>query len=49
MKRLLIHLTLLVGALALATAGLADPGGKGKGKKNGHDKKDKRDDEGDGD
>ena len=36
MKRLLIQLTLLAGALALATAGLADPGGKGKAKKSGH-------------
>jgi hypothetical protein len=38
MKRILIQLTLLVGALALATAGLADPGGKGKAKKNGHNR-----------
>jgi hypothetical protein len=38
MKRLLIQLTLLVGALALATAGFADPGGKGKAKKNGHNR-----------
>ena len=38
MKRILIHLTLLVGALALAAAGLADPGGKGKAKKNGHNR-----------
>jgi hypothetical protein len=38
MKRLLIQLTLLAGALALATAGLADPGGKGKAKKSGHNR-----------
>ena len=38
MKRILIYLTLLVGALALAAAGLADPGGKGKAKKNGHNR-----------
>ena len=38
MKRTLIHLTLLAGALMLATAGLADPGGKGKAKKNGHNR-----------
>jgi hypothetical protein len=29
---------LLAGALVLATAGLADPGGKGKAKKNGHNR-----------
>jgi hypothetical protein len=36
MKRILTSVVLIAGALALATAGLADPGGKGKGKKNGH-------------
>jgi len=36
MKRLLTYAVLLTGALALASAGLADPGGKGKGSKNGH-------------
>jgi hypothetical protein len=36
MKRILISVVLIAGALALATAGLADPGGKGKGKNNGH-------------
>src|SRR5689334_22276243 len=35
MKRILISVSLIAGALALATAGLADPGGKGEGKKNG--------------
>ena len=36
MKRLLTYAVLVAGALALAAAGLADPGGKGKRKKNGH-------------
>jgi hypothetical protein len=36
MKRVLTYVVLAAGALALATAGLADPGGKGKGKNNGH-------------
>jgi hypothetical protein len=36
MKRILISVVLIAGALALATAGLADPGGKGKGKNKGH-------------
>lgn len=36
MRRLLTYTVLALGALALATAGLADPGGKGKGSKNGH-------------
>jgi hypothetical protein len=36
MRRLLTYAVLAAGALALATAGLADPGGKGKGTKNGH-------------
>src|SRR5919108_4231238 len=38
MKRTLVQLTVLAGALMLATAGLADPGGKGKAKKNGHNR-----------
>jgi hypothetical protein len=38
MRRILSIGVLLAGALALATAGLADPGGKGKGKKNGHNR-----------
>jgi hypothetical protein len=38
MRRIVIPFVLLVGAFALATAGLADPGGKGKGKKNGHNR-----------
>jgi hypothetical protein len=38
MKRLLTTAVLLAAALALAAAGLADPGGKGKGKKNGHNR-----------
>ena len=38
MKRILIQLSLLAAALMLATAGLADPGGKGKAKKNGHNR-----------
>ncbi|TML27812.1 MAG: hypothetical protein E6G26_08205 [Actinobacteria bacterium] len=36
MKRLLTTAVLLAAALALAAAGLADPGGKGKGKNKGH-------------
>jgi len=36
MKRLLTTTVLLAAALALAAAGLADPGGKGKGKNKGH-------------
>src|SRR5215475_12998353 len=36
MKRLLTTAVLLAAALALAAAGLADPGGKGKTKNNGH-------------
>lgn len=36
MRQLLTYAVLAAGALALATAGLADPGGKGKGNKNGH-------------
>src|SRR5919197_431876 len=35
MRRIVMAFVLLAGALALATAGFADPGGKGKGKKNG--------------
>ena len=38
MRRILMPLVLFAGVLALATAGLADPGGKGKGKKNGHNR-----------
>jgi hypothetical protein len=38
MKRILIQLSLLAAALMLATAGLADPGGKGKAKKKGHNR-----------
>src|SRR5919197_261921 len=38
MRRIVMAFVLLAGALALATAGLADPGGKGKGKKNGHNR-----------
>ena len=38
MRRIVIPFVLLVGVLALATAGLADPGGKGKGKKNGQNR-----------
>ena len=38
MRRILIPVLLLVGVLVLATAGLADPGGGGKGKKNGHNR-----------
>ena len=38
MRRIVIPLLLLAGALALAAAGLADPGGGGKGKKNGHNR-----------
>jgi hypothetical protein len=38
MRRIVIPFLLLAGALALATAGLADPGGGGKGKKNGHNR-----------
>jgi hypothetical protein len=36
MKRILTTAVLLAAALALAAAGLADPGGKGKGKNKGH-------------
>ena len=36
MKRILISVLLVVAALALAAAGLADPGGKGKTKNKGH-------------
>jgi hypothetical protein len=38
MKRLSMPLVLLAGALALAATGLADPGDKGKGKKQGKNK-----------
>jgi hypothetical protein len=38
MRRILMPLVLFAGVLALATAGLADPGGKGKAKKNGHNR-----------
>ena len=38
MRRSIVVFFLLAGALALATAGLADPGDKGKGKKNGHNR-----------
>ncbi len=38
MRRILIPFLVLAGVLALATAGLADPGGKGKGKKLGHNR-----------
>jgi hypothetical protein len=38
MRRMVTLFVLLVGVLALATAGLADPGGKGKGKKNGQNR-----------
>jgi hypothetical protein len=38
MRRIAISVVLLVGVLALATAGLADPGGKGKAKKAGHNR-----------
>jgi hypothetical protein len=36
MKRLITYAVLTAGVLALATTALADPGGKGKGSKNGH-------------
>jgi hypothetical protein len=38
MRRSIVMFCLLAGALALATSGLADPGGKGKAKKNGHNR-----------
>jgi hypothetical protein len=38
MRRIVIPLVLLAGVLILATAGLADPGGKGKAKKSGHNR-----------
>ncbi len=38
MRRIVIPLLLVAGILVLATAGLADPGGKGKGKKLGHNR-----------
>ena len=38
MRRVIILFVLLVGVLALAASGLADPGGKGKGKKNGQNR-----------
>jgi hypothetical protein len=38
MRRIVIQVILLAGVLALATAGLADPGGKGKAKKAGHNR-----------
>jgi hypothetical protein len=38
MRRMTILFVLLVGVLALAASGLADPGGKGKGKKNGQNR-----------
>ena len=38
MRRIVIPVVLLAGAFALAAAGLADPGGGGKGKKNGHNR-----------
>jgi hypothetical protein len=38
MRRILIPVVLLAGVLALAAAGLADPGDKGKGKKQGKNK-----------
>jgi hypothetical protein len=38
MRRIVISLVVLSGVLTLATAGLADPGGKGKAKKLGHNR-----------
>src|SRR5438034_9410862 len=38
MRRMITLFVLLVGVLTLAAAGLADPGGKGKGKKNGQNR-----------
>ena len=38
MRRMIILFVLLVGVLALAASGFADPGGKGKGKKAGHNR-----------
>jgi hypothetical protein len=38
MRRMIILFALLLGVLTLAASGLADPGGKGKGKKNGQDR-----------
>jgi hypothetical protein len=38
MRRIAIPVLLLAGVLVLATAGLADPGGKGKAKKSGHNR-----------
>ncbi len=38
MRRIVISVVLLAGVLTLATAGLADPGGKGKAKKAGHNR-----------
>jgi hypothetical protein len=38
MKSVLTQLSLLAAALMLAATGLADPGGKGKAKKNGHNR-----------
>jgi hypothetical protein len=38
MRRIVIPFLLFAGILVLATAGLADPGGKGKGKKLGHNR-----------
>ena len=37
-RRIVIPVVLLASVLALATAGLADPGGKGKAKKSGHNR-----------
>ena len=38
MRRIAVPVPLLAGVLVLATAGLADPGGKGKAKKSGHNR-----------
>ena len=38
MRRIVIPVVLLAGVLALATSVLADPGGKGKAKQNGHNR-----------
>ena len=38
MNRIVVYFGLLAAALTLAAAGLADPGGKGKAKKNGHNR-----------
>jgi hypothetical protein len=38
MRRMLVSIVLVVGVLTLAASGFADPGGKGKGKKNGQNR-----------